>query len=136
MSGGPRSPSGSRRSSRRRHPFALRPALDAIEDAIAVSGNVPQSEEEIDALRPPFRALFAGRLDEALRPATSAGTAVLIPDTTPRVDASRRLREAREELLDACDGFLRREAIAASLTPTSGARSCAAWSSPARPTTG
>ena len=100
-----------------RHPFALRPALDAIEDAIAVSGAIPQTEEEIDALRPPFRALLAGRLDEALRPASTSGTPVAIPDPTPRVEASRRLREARDEVLDACDGLLRREALAASLTP-------------------
>ncbi|HEY0590917.1 MAG TPA: thiamine pyrophosphate-dependent enzyme, partial [Thermoanaerobaculia bacterium] len=49
--------------------------------------------------------------------ATSDGAPVAVPETTPRVDAARRLREAREEVLDACDGFLRREALAASLTP-------------------
>ncbi|HSN68909.1 MAG TPA: thiamine pyrophosphate-dependent enzyme, partial [Thermoanaerobaculia bacterium] len=100
-----------------RHPFALRPALDAIEDAVAVAGAAPAGEDAIEALRQPFRALLAGRLDEALRPATSAGTPLAIPETTPRVEAARRLREARDEVLDACDGFLRREAIAASLTP-------------------
>jgi 2-oxoisovalerate dehydrogenase E1 component len=40
-----------------------------------------------------------------------------IPDTTPRTAASTRLNRAVEELLDAVEGFLRREAIAASLTP-------------------
>ena len=30
----------------------------------------------------------------------------------------KRLEQARAELVDACDGFLRREAIAASLTKT------------------
>ncbi len=100
-----------------RHPFALRPALDAIEDAIAVSGSMPHTEEAIEALRQPFRALLANRLDDALRPATSSGLQIPIPETTPRVEAARRLREAREEVLEACDGLLRREAIAASLTP-------------------
>ncbi|HEY0788427.1 MAG TPA: thiamine pyrophosphate-dependent enzyme, partial [Thermoanaerobaculia bacterium] len=100
-----------------RHPLALRPALDAIEDAVAVSGAAPRSEQEIEALRQPFRALLAGRLDETLRPATGGGAPVPIPETTPRVEAAKRLREAREEVLDGCDGFLRREALAASLTP-------------------
>src|SRR4029453_760236 len=38
-------------------------------------------------------------------------------DTTPGVTAERRLASARTELLEACDGFFAREAIAASLTP-------------------
>jgi 2-oxoisovalerate dehydrogenase E1 component len=40
-----------------------------------------------------------------------------IPDTLPRVSASRRLEQATAELIDACAGFFAREAIAASLTP-------------------
>src|SRR4030095_4120045 len=36
--------------------------------------------------------------------------------TTPRVPASDRLRHAGDELIEACDGFLDREAIALSLT--------------------
>jgi 2-oxoisovalerate dehydrogenase E1 component len=40
-----------------------------------------------------------------------------LPDTTPGVSAQTRMATAREELLDAIDGFLHREAIAASLTP-------------------
>src|SRR5215216_3236571 len=39
-----------------------------------------------------------------------------LPDTSPRVGAATRLEQARQALLDACDGFLAREAIAASLT--------------------
>ncbi|HWP98923.1 MAG TPA: thiamine pyrophosphate-dependent enzyme, partial [Vicinamibacterales bacterium] len=38
-------------------------------------------------------------------------------ETTPGVDVATRLAQAREEIVAACDGFLRREAIAASLTP-------------------
>ena len=36
-----------------------------------------------------------------------------LPDTTPGVSVERRLALATTELLEACDGFLRREAIAA-----------------------
>ncbi len=39
-----------------------------------------------------------------------------LPDTTPRVSASDRVRQAIDEILEACQGFLRREEIAASLT--------------------
>jgi len=40
-----------------------------------------------------------------------------LPETTPGVPAQARMAAARDELLDAIDGFLQREAIAASLTP-------------------
>ena len=39
-----------------------------------------------------------------------------LPDTAPRVAADSRLEQARRALLDACDGFLAREAIVGSLT--------------------
>ncbi|MBI3491922.1 MAG: hypothetical protein HY047_09095, partial [Acidobacteria bacterium] len=39
-----------------------------------------------------------------------------LPDTTPRTSAAMRIEQAHAELLDACDGFLRRAAISASLT--------------------
>ncbi len=37
-------------------------------------------------------------------------------ETTPRVSAAERLRQAGEEILDACEGFFRRQELAASLT--------------------
>ena len=40
-----------------------------------------------------------------------------LPETTPGVTAEARMATARDELLEAVDGFLQREAIAASLTP-------------------
>src|SRR5438105_526548 len=40
----------------------------------------------------------------------------MIPDTTPGVPASERFRAAVEEVIESCNGFFRREAIAASLT--------------------
>jgi 2-oxoisovalerate dehydrogenase E1 component len=39
-----------------------------------------------------------------------------LPDTTPRVAAATRLQQAIEEIVEAAEGFLRREEIAASLT--------------------
>src|SRR6185503_10939778 len=40
-----------------------------------------------------------------------------LPETTPGTSARTRLEQASTELLDACDGFLRRSAIEASLSP-------------------
>ncbi|HEX2165179.1 MAG TPA: thiamine pyrophosphate-dependent enzyme, partial [Thermoanaerobaculia bacterium] len=50
-----------------------------------------------------------GRIDAAALPE--------LPETTPGVAAADRLAAAAAELAAACDGFLAREAIAASLTP-------------------
>lgn len=63
----------------------------------------------IDALRAPLRESLRKRLG---RPVPAG-----LGETTPGVDAAQRLARASADLLDACDGFLRREAIAASLTP-------------------
>src|SRR5215831_13095590 len=89
-----------------RFPFALDRAIDAFG---AVCREEPgRDPAAIDRLRGPLAEALARRIDgEAPRG---------IPDPTPRVTAADRLRHARAELLDACDGFLRREAIAASLT--------------------
>ncbi len=62
--------------------------------------------------------------DPAVRPAFCAAltqnvadiSVEALPDTTPGVSATARLQDARDELIAACDGFLIREAIAASLT--------------------
>jgi 2-oxoisovalerate dehydrogenase E1 component len=79
-----------------RHPFALKPALAAFEQ----SGGDPVALR--DALR--------NAATDALR------VAVDIPETQPRIAAAERLQFAVDQLLDDCDGFLRREAITASLT--------------------
>jgi 2-oxoisovalerate dehydrogenase E1 component len=76
-----------------RHPFALRAALAAFE----------QSGGDLDAIR--------AAATDALR------VAVDIPETQPRISASERLQFAVDQLVDDCEGFLRREAIAASITP-------------------
>jgi 2-oxoisovalerate dehydrogenase E1 component len=90
-----------------RHPLALQEAIDAFESI--ARGLSASDAPAIDALRMPFRRELARRLEPRLAPEGLA-------ETTPGVAASTRLAQAREELLDACDGFLRREAIRASLT--------------------
>ncbi len=57
---------------------------------------------------PRFRAALQKQLD-ALK-------ADDVPETSPRVTAAARLSQAKQELLDASDGFFAREAVAASLT--------------------
>ena len=76
-----------------RFPFAAPVALSCLGD-----------DEQIDL----------PRLREALGDSLLIGD---LPETTPGVHAGERLRQAIEEVADAAEGFLRREAIAASLTP-------------------
>jgi 2-oxoisovalerate dehydrogenase E1 component len=90
-----------------RFPFALDRALEALR---SVSPADPALDEAaIDALRAP--------LAKALESAFADAATDLLPDTIPGVTAAERLTAARAELIEACDGFLRREAIRASLTP-------------------
>jgi 2-oxoisovalerate dehydrogenase E1 component len=91
-----------------RHPFALQPATEAFRAVCATDPG--RDADAIDALRAP--------LAEALRLSTAGTAPASLPETTPGVTAAQRLRAAGEELIEACDGFLRREAIAASLTPS------------------
>jgi 2-oxoisovalerate dehydrogenase E1 component len=92
-----------------RYPFALDHAVDAF-DAAGLPAIKGRDAAKLDAARPVLRRALAKSLYE--RVAAPDGTA----DTTPGVTASRRLEQARAELVDACDGFLRRAAIEASLT--------------------
>ena len=90
-----------------RHPFALAEALAALESA--VSGHEPRTEADIEAMRPVVRRELTRRLQARALPEG-------LPDTTPRTQAAARMAQAQAELVDACDGFLRRAAIKASLT--------------------
>ncbi len=92
-----------------RHPFALPHALEAFESAglLALKG---RDAVKIDAARAVFRRALAKLLYE--RVAAPDG----IAEPTPGTPASKRLEQARAEVVDACDGFLRRAAIEASLT--------------------
>jgi 2-oxoisovalerate dehydrogenase E1 component len=90
-----------------RHPFALADAIAAFEQA--TRGRDPHDEASIEALRP----ALAGELSKRLQASPIPDG---LPDTTPRTTAVSRVAQAHAELIDACDGFLRRAAIRASLT--------------------
>jgi 2-oxoisovalerate dehydrogenase E1 component len=100
-----------------RHPFALDLAREAFEEASARGGvdryeHAGGEEARIDALRAPLRDALARRFaTRAVEPSLAA-----LPDPVPGRPVSERLAYAAAELMEACDGFLRREAIAASLT--------------------
>ena len=89
-----------------RHPFALKAALSALEEVI--------EEQDFDALREALRRALEPALANALTPGTVVTN---VPETTPGISVNQRLHQAVAAVLDDCDGFLRREAIAASLTP-------------------
>src|SRR3954463_15964521 len=89
------------------HPFALAVALDAW-DAVN-SGREPADEPAFEALRPALRRELLKRLQAAPLPPG-------LPDTTPRMTAESRLAQAHSEFVEACDGFVRRAALQASLT--------------------
>jgi 2-oxoisovalerate dehydrogenase E1 component len=102
-----------------RHPLALRPAVTALDMA---TGGQPLDESDasaIDALRDPLRRILVQTLTDFLSPDVSAAQKLQgsVPETTPGVTVSERLHLAVNEVVESCDGFLRREAIAASLTP-------------------
>src|SRR4051812_10684818 len=111
MSSGTAAPAASQLSRRlrafvvERYPFALGPAVAAL-DAVAAAD--PPDAAGVDALRAPFTTELRSRLES-----TDLGDAV---DVTPGVSAGRRFAQAIDEILEACDGLLRRAAIAGSLT--------------------
>jgi 2-oxoisovalerate dehydrogenase E1 component len=88
-----------------RYPLALPAAVQAFEASI---GDGAETEAAIETLRQPFSDQFRTRLSE-LAPSS-------LGDTTPGVTAAERYAAAVDEIVAGCDGFLRREAIRASLT--------------------
>src|SRR5687768_9140662 len=90
-----------------RFPFAL-VLLERALEGIPVADRV-RDTDGITALR----SALAPRLTQALATIDTGA----LPDPTPGIEATQRLSAAARELRDACDGFLAREAIAASLTP-------------------
>ncbi|MEO7133667.1 MAG: thiamine pyrophosphate-dependent enzyme, partial [Vicinamibacterales bacterium] len=92
-----------------RHPFALPFALAVFESA-GLSSIKGRDAVKLDAARPALRRALAKALyDNVTAPEG-------IAETTPGTSAMKRLEQARSEVVDACDGFLRRAAIEASLT--------------------
>jgi 2-oxoisovalerate dehydrogenase E1 component len=89
-----------------RFPFAL-PAVMRAFDACA--NHAGSDEASLEALRRAFEPVLRVLL-RAQGPSDAF-------ETTPGVEAPQRFSAAVDELVDACDGFLRRAAIRASLTP-------------------
>ncbi len=91
-----------------RFPFALEPAVRAF-DAAAVAG--ASTADDLQSLR----REFSRELNLAL--STLEHLARDLGDVTPRVSGERRIEQAIEEIVGACDGWLARRAIRLSLTP-------------------
>src|SRR5581483_11022535 len=91
-----------------RYPFALAEALEAL--GRAAGGRDLDGEAAIEAVRPAFRRELMARF-------RAAPLADALPEPTPRVSARARLEQAWADLVEACDGCLRRLALEASLTP-------------------
>ena len=89
-----------------RFPFAIGPTRAAFD---VCKSAVRADDASLEALRPKFAQELRTRLQNIVPTDRS--------ETTPGVDAPVRFQAAIEELLDACDGFLRRAAIRASLSP-------------------
>ncbi len=89
-----------------RWPFAAGAAIAAFE---RTGGSAARTEADIESLRAPLAA--------ALREAAAVTILPDLGDTTPGVPASVRMSQAVDALVAACDGFLRRASLRASLTP-------------------
>src|SRR5262245_15013354 len=84
-----------------RFPFALPAVREVLESCVPEED--PADRTSIEKLRP----LLCGELTRRLAEIAAAN----LPDTTPCVTAEARLASARDELVNACDGFLTRQAI-------------------------
>ena len=91
-----------------RYPFALATARDVL-DACGAGRIADRDAAKIESLRVSLRRELRRALDDF--DVTGLG------ETTPGVEARTRAESAQKELIEACDGFLAREAIAASFTP-------------------
>jgi 2-oxoisovalerate dehydrogenase E1 component len=89
-----------------RFPFAVAPVRAAFD---ASKSSFKPDEASLEPLRAAFEAALRTRLQN-LAPTEHI-------ETTPGVEAPERFKLATDELVDACDGFLHRAAIRASLTP-------------------
>jgi 2-oxoisovalerate dehydrogenase E1 component len=89
-----------------RFPFVIAEAREAF---AAAGGATASDEAAIEAVR--------ARLGEELRARLRRQTPRDVEETTPGITGEQRFEAAVEEVVDACDGFLRRAAIRASLTP-------------------
>jgi hypothetical protein len=88
-----------------RFPFALAPVRAAFD----VSKGVVRADQ-------PWREALRTRFAAELRSRANNVAPTDPIETTPGVTASARFQAAVDELVDACDGFLHRDEIRASLT--------------------
>jgi hypothetical protein len=89
-----------------RHPFALEDVMAAFD---AAAGGRPATDgDALDHVRTAFVRELARRLEGRSVPALS--------EVTPRVTAAHRFAQASAEVVEDCDGCLRRLALEASLT--------------------
>ncbi len=92
-----------------RYPYALELAGEAFEAALGdVTETAWSQPDEIDGLRAKLRLELQRRSGDGGLPAEL--------ETLPGVTTRERLDQARDKLIEACDGFLRRQAITASFT--------------------
>ncbi len=92
-----------------RYPYALELTGEAFEAALGNATDTAWRQvDEIEGLRQRLRRELRQRTSDAGLPGDL--------ETTPGTTVKQRLGQAESELLDACDGFLRREAIVASFT--------------------
>ncbi len=100
-------------------PFAFHPASRAFEGVLKSAGGDPGRDyKAIEALRDPLSDALRSSLDRAMSLSAASGRLESINglETTPGVSPKKRLGYAVDEIVEACDAFLVREAIAASLT--------------------
>jgi pyruvate/2-oxoglutarate/acetoin dehydrogenase E1 component/TPP-dependent pyruvate/acetoin dehydrogenase alpha subunit len=92
-----------------RFPFAVNEVSGIVAKALEIDG-LPRAElaDALEARR--------GTVSEHLRKSLDRVPPAETPETTPGVGARERLDSAADQLVRAVDGFLRREAITASLT--------------------
>ena len=88
------------------HPFALPAARRAFEEICPTDPG--REAGAVDDLRPALTA--------ALRRHLTMPLVEGLPETTPGVSVEDRMEQARTQILEDCDGFLAREALAAGLT--------------------
>src|SRR5919106_3939088 len=93
-----------------RYPFALAHALEAF-DAVCAPGVTPSGGPTLADLPARFVPELRRRLTRDVFPPAN------LDETTPGVNAETRFSQAVDELAGACEGFLERAAIRASLSP-------------------
>src|SRR5919206_4069187 len=84
-----------------RHPFALRPAVAAL-DILTGSQDIDESDSwAIDALREPLRRVLLQTLSDFLAPDAAAAQKLMagVPETTPGVSVGERLNHAVMEVI-------------------------------------